>query len=238
MFNREFDYKGLISGSLVKAKSGMKHYTAKDLQEMNKIYRRNLVNSSTGYKSANLIATISRKGRTNVAVFNSVFHLGSNPPMLGLVLRTNTVPKAILEDIHQAGCFTVNHIQENMIEQAHKTAVQREEESSAFESTGLKAEFLDDFPAPYVMQFSIKLGCGFSNEYTIKENGSLLVVAAIEHIYFEPGIEMPDGWLRLEDAGSVVINGLDGYAMPRLLDRFRYARPGEEIRSFFTDPKL
>ena len=62
-------------------------------------------------------------------------------------------------------------------------------------------------------------------------------MAAVEHIYFEEGIEMPDGWLRLEDAGSVVLNGLDGYALPELLDRFRYARPGEEIRSFFSSSK-
>lgn len=216
----------------------MKHYTAKDLQEMDKISRRNLVNSSTGYKSANLVATISEEGRANVAVFNSVFHLGSNPPMLGLVLRTNTVPKAILDDIYKSGCFTVNHIQENLIEQAHKTAVQLEEDGSAFERSGLKAEFLDGFPAPYVKQSSIKLGCSFSSEYPIRENGSLIVVAVIEHIYFEPGIEMPDGWLRLEDAGSVVINGLDAYALPRLLDRFRYAQPGEEIQSYFASPKL
>ena len=205
---------------------------------MDKIYRRNLVNSSTGYKSANLVASISEEGRTDVAVFNSVFHLGSNPPMLGLVLRANTVPKAVFRSIHQTGYFTVNHIQESMIEQAHKTAAQLEQDSSAFERSGLKAEFLDGFPAPYVLQSSIRLGCSFKNEYSIRENGSLIIVAAIEHIYFEPGIEMPDGWLRLEDAGSVVINGLDAYALPRLLDRFHYARPGEEIRSFFSNSKL
>ena len=51
----------------------MEHYSAKDLQEMDKIYRRNLVNSATGYKSVSLVATVSEAGISNVAVFNSVF---------------------------------------------------------------------------------------------------------------------------------------------------------------------
>lgn len=77
------------------------------------------------------------------------------------------------------------------------------------------------------------MGCTYLNEYNIRENNTVLVIAAIEHLYFEEGIQMPDGWLRLEDADTVAINGLDGYALPVLLDRFHYARPGKEIRSFF-----
>lgn len=215
----------------------MEHYSAKDLQEMDKIYRRNLVNSATGYKSASLVATVSEAGISNVAVFNSVFHLGSNPPMLGLVLRPETVPANIYQSMSATGSFTVNHIQRNMIEQAHQTVEQPDKDISGFEQSGLEEEFLDGFPAPYVRQSSIKLGCKYVNEYTINENDARIIVAAVEHIYFEEGIEMPDGWLRLEDAGSVVLNGLDGYALPELLDRFRYARPGEEIRSFFSSSK-
>ena len=60
-----------------------------------------------------------------------------------------------------------------------------------------------------------------------------MVIAGIEHLYYEPGIQMPDGFLRLEDAGTVAINGLDGYALPVLLDRFHYAKPGQELKSFF-----
>ena len=34
-----------------------------------------------------------------------------------------------------------------------------------------------------------------------------------------------DGWIQLDKAGTVTINGLDGYAKTSLLDRFEYARP-------------
>ena len=215
----------------------MKHYNTRDIAEMDKIFRLNLINSCTGYKSANLLATRASTGKTNVAVFNSVMHLGSNPPLLGFILRPATIPRNTFKNIKETGVFTVNHIHQDMIEQAHQTAAKYEEHISEFHKTGLEEEYLDDFFAPYVKQSSIKLGCHYLNEYHIIENDTVLVVAEIEHIYFEEGIQMPDGWLRLDDAGTVAINGLDGYALPALLDRFHYAKPGIEIKSFFNEEK-
>ena len=212
----------------------MKHIKASDIEEMEKIYRLNLVNSCTGYKSANLIATRSKSGNPNVAVFSSVTHIGSNPAMLGFVTRPLSVARNTYNNIRETEYFTVNHIQDKMIEQAHQTAAKYDEEISEFNKTGLVEEYLDGFHAPYVKQSEVKLGCKFVNEYHIKENDTVLVVASIEHIYFDKGIQMPDGWLRLDDAGTVAVNGLDGYSLPSLLDRFHYARPGHEVRSFFS----
>lgn len=215
----------------------MENIDKKELLEMDKIFRRNLVHSSTGYKSASLIGTASSKNNCDLAVFNSVFHLGSQPPMLGCIIRPGTVPKSTYHNIVNTGFFTVNHIHKDMVEQAHQTTASHEPEISGFEKGGFDKEFLENFPAPYVSQSQIKLGCKFLNEYHIKENNTKMLVAAIEHIYFEPGIQMPDGWLRLEDSGSVVFDGLDAYALPSLLDRFHYARPGQEIKSFFREEK-
>ncbi len=211
----------------------MKHFTNSDIKDLDKLFRLNLINSCTGYKSANLLATKSEKGRTNVAVFNSVHHIGSNPAMLGFILRPTTVPRNTFENIKETGFFTVNHIHKDMIEQAHQTAAKYEDDISEFNQTGLEEEYLDGFFAPYVKQSSVKMGCRYLNEYHITENNTILVIAAIEHLYFEEGIQAPDGWLRLDDAETVAINGLDGYALPVLLDRFHYARPGKEIKSFF-----
>jgi hypothetical protein len=72
----------------------------------------------------------------------------------------------------------------------------------------------------------IRLGCRFLNEYVIKENDTLLLVSAIEHVFVaDQNIQQEDGWLKLENANTVAINGLDGYATTRLLDRYAYARP-------------
>ena len=69
------------------------HFTRQDIDQMDKIFRLNLINSCTGYKSANLIGTQSADGKTNLAVFSSITHLGSNPPLIGFVLRPTTVPR-------------------------------------------------------------------------------------------------------------------------------------------------
>jgi hypothetical protein len=53
----------------------------------------------------------------------------------------------------------------------------------------------------------------------------LLLVSEIEHLYIDSNIQEEDGWLNLQKADTVTINGLDGYAKPQLLDRFPYARP-------------
>ncbi len=212
----------------------MKHIDSLAISKMEKIFRLNLINSCTGFKSANLIATKSKKGNPNVAVFSSVTHMGSNPAMLGFITRPLSVARNTYKNIKETSYFTVNHIHEKMIEQAHQTAAKYDENISEFNKTGLSEQYLHDFHAPYVKQSEIKLGCKYLNEYHIKENDTLLVVAAIEHIYFDEGIQMPDGWLRLDDAGTVAVNGLDGYALPSLLDRFHYARPNQVVKSFFS----
>ena len=63
----------------------MQHITSAEIGKMEKLFRLNLINSVTGYKSANLIATKSEQKGVNVAVFSSVTHLGSNPALLGLL---------------------------------------------------------------------------------------------------------------------------------------------------------
>jgi hypothetical protein len=52
-----------------------------------------------------------------------------------------------------------------------------------------------------------------------------LIVAAIEHIFIENQLLKDDGWVKLEDGDVMTINGLDGYALPKLNKRLDYARP-------------
>ena len=204
----------------------MIHYSRTDIDQMDKIFRLNLINSCTGFKSANLLGTKSLNGVSNVAVFSSITHLGSNPPLIGFILRPTTVPRDTYRNIKDTGVFTVNHIYSDIIEDAHHTSAKYPDEVSEFTKTGLEEEFLGDFPATFVKGAKIRLGCRFLNEYVIKENDTLLLVSAIEHVFVaDQNIQQEDGWLKLENANTVAINGLDGYATTRLLDRYAYARP-------------
>ena len=204
----------------------MIHYSRTDIDQMDKIFRLNLINSCTGFKSANLLGTKSLNGVSNVAVFSSITHLGSSPPLIGFILRPTTVPRDTYRNIKDTGVFTANHIYSDIIEDAHHTSAKYPDEVSEFTKTGLEEEFLGDFPAPFVKGAKIRLGCRFLNEYEIKENNTLLLVSAIEHVFIaDQDIQQEDGWLKLENANTVAINGLDGYATTNLLDRYAYARP-------------
>ena len=203
----------------------MKLFTRSDMDQMDKIYRLNLINSVTGYKSANLLGTKSVTNQLNVAVFSSITHLGSNPPLVGFVLRPTTVPRDTYKNIKETGVFTVNHIHESIIEDAHHTSAKYPTEISEFDQTDLEPEFKGDFDAPYVKNARISLGCKFQNEYEIKENDTLLIVSEIVEIHIDEEVLEEDGWVRLDNAKTVAINGFDGYALPQLLERFSYARP-------------
>jgi len=86
----------------------MAFFNYKDIQSLNKIFKINLINSCSGFKSANLLGSISEEGVSNVAVFSSVTHLGSNPPTLGFILRPTTVPRDTYKNIKDSGFFTIN----------------------------------------------------------------------------------------------------------------------------------
>jgi hypothetical protein len=50
-------------------------------------------------------------------------------------------------------------------------------------------------------------------------------LASIEAIFYEEELLTPDKWLQLDKGKVVAINGLDGYALPKLVERLPYARP-------------
>ena len=203
----------------------MRQFSEKDIDSLDKIYRLNLINSITGYKSANLIATQSKAGNTNVAIFSSITHLGSDPALLSFVLRPTTVPRHTYSNLKDTGIFTVNHISSDIISDAHHSSAKYPESVSEFDMTGLEVEFKDNYPCPFVKNSPVQIACEYQNEYPIKENGTVLIVAQMKTIYLQDKLLQKDGWVCLEKGNVVSINGLDGYALPKLLERFDYARP-------------
>ncbi|GEQ87118.1 flavin oxidoreductase [Patiriisocius marinistellae] len=203
----------------------MKHFDLNSISKLEKLYRINLINSCTGYKSANLIATQSNDGIMNIGIFSSIIHLGSNPPLLGFILRPTTVPRNTFDNLLTTGVFTINHVNKNIIEDAHHTSAKYDGEISEFDKTQFEPEFKNNFKAPFVRGVKISMGCHYVNHYNIEENGCLFIIGSIEHLFIDEGILKEDGFLNLENAETVTVNGLDGYALPTLLKRFEYARP-------------
>jgi len=209
----------------------MVHYSKNAIQNLSKIPRLNLINSCTGYKSANLIATKTSNGVSNVAVFSSITHLGSDPAMLGFILRPTTVPRNTYKNIRDLGYFTVNHITESMIIDAHHTSANYDESISEFNQTNLEEEFYEGIETPFVKGSPVQILCKYLNEYEIKENGTIHIIASIEELFVKENLIQKENWLRLDLENVVSINGLDAYCVPTVMDRFEYARPNVPTKS-------
>ena len=201
------------------------HFTRDQINDLGKIKKINLINSCSGYKSANLIGTISKEGVTNVAVFSSVTHLGSSPPTLGFILRPTTVPRDTYKNILESGVFTINHIFEEIIQDAHHTSAKYKETISEFDITSLEDEYHDDCIAPFVKGSPVQMEMKFIEEYHIKSNNVIHIIAEIKNLYVKDEIIQEDGFLNLSKAKVAAINGLDAYAIAKNNTRFEYQRP-------------
>jgi flavin reductase (DIM6/NTAB) family NADH-FMN oxidoreductase RutF len=198
---------------------------AAEIETMDKRFRANLINSVSGFKSANLLGSINKHGKTNLAIFNSVVHIGSNPPLLGFILRPTSVPRHSFENILETGYYTLNHVNDKIVEPAHQTSAKYPEGQSEFMATGLTEELLDGFPAPFVSESQIKIGLRFMEEIPIKINATRLVIGQIEMLILNEKYLAEDGSLDLMRAGSLAINGLDHYHQAVDLKKLPYARP-------------
>mgnify|MGYP000237419185 CR=1 FL=1 len=201
------------------------HYTRDHINDLEKIKKINLINSCSGYKSANLIGSISKEGITNVAVFSSVTHLGSNPPTLGFIVRPTTVPRDTYKNILESGIFTINHVYEDILEDAHHTSAKYEEEISEFDITELEAEYHNDCIAPFVKGSPVQMEMRFVEQYHIKSNNVIHIIAEIKNLYVKDDILQEDGFLDLVKGKVAAINGLDAYAVAKNSSRFDYQRP-------------
>lgn len=207
--------------------------TKQALKALPKIPRLNLVNSCTGYKSASLIATKAANGTVNVAIFSSVTHLGSDPALIGFILRPATVPRDTYKNIKETQYFTINHITADMIRAAHHTSANYDEAVSEFDKTDLEPEYFEGIETPFVKGSPVRLLCKYVNEYEIKENGVIHIIASIETIFHDENLVAGNEYfLQLDKANIVTVNGLDGYCVPTLVDRFEYARPNVATKSF------
>ena len=100
------------------------YFDKKDISNLEKYNRINLINSITGIKPALLVGTKSIENGTNLAIFSSIVHISSNPPLLGFFLRTNKkIRRDTFENIIQNNEYTFNHINLSFIKRAHNTSI-------------------------------------------------------------------------------------------------------------------
>ena len=204
------------------------HLTKEDIQNTERIKRLNIINSITGIKPANLIGTISNDGKTNLAIFSSVIHLGSNPALIGFILRPDReAGQHTFDNIKDNGSYTINHIHESFIEQAHYTSAKFSRDESEFDKCALTEEFIADHKAPFVKESTLKLGMKIVQTIPIELNGTVLIIGEVEHLIIPDAAMDDQGQIDLSQPSDVGISGLNTYYKLEKIARFPYARPNE-----------
>ena len=215
----------------------MKHFSKDDIEQMPRIKRLNIINSITGIKPANLIGSIDLKGNTNLAIFSSVVHLGSNPALLGCILRPQEkVRRHSYENIIDLGVYTLNQLPNNMTLEGHYTSAKFEKNISEFDKCNFTPEYLKNFNAPFVKESALKIGLKYVESIPIPSNGTIMIVGKVEQIHVEESALTKEGYINLEKINSTGISGLNSYYKLQKIDSYPYARPSE-LPSFVDERK-
>jgi flavin reductase (DIM6/NTAB) family NADH-FMN oxidoreductase RutF len=201
------------------------------IASMEKQFRVNLINSLGGFKSICLIGTQDSEKKTNVAIFSSIVHIGSNPPLFGIISRPAAYERNTLENILETGYYSLNHINESIFKQAHQTSARYEKGISEFEKTGLTPEYKNDFFAPFVQESFVQLGMKFKERIDIETNGTVLIIGEVMEVFYPENCLLEDGFLDIEKAETITCSGLDSYHKTVQLDRLSYAKPDKELTS-------
>ncbi len=206
-------------------------FTSSEIENLDRKYRLNLINSITGIKPANLVGTRSADGLDNLAIISSVVHLGSNPAQLGLVMRPQTkAPKDTYLNINETGYYTINHVSESMVKKAHYTSAKLDRSISEFDRMNIEREFIKDFHAPFVKESPLKIGMKHLENISLP-NGCIFVIGSVDLIILPDQAVNEQGQIDLEAYQGVGLSGLNTYYNLTKKVTYPYVRV-DEIPSF------
>ncbi|MCF2916327.1 flavin reductase [Pseudoalteromonas sp. Cn5-37] len=200
------------------------HFTKQVIADLENRYRAHLINSLSGFKSANLVGTQDSNGQTNLAIVSSVFHLGAHPPLVGMIIRPHSVPRHTLENLLATKQYTINHVNKDIYNKAHQTSARYDKGESEFDATGLSTEYLNDFTAPFVKESKLKYALELKEHHYLAINGTELIIGEITDIYLDEACLQEDGFIDIEAIGTVAVSGLDSYHVTERLARLAYAK--------------
>lgn len=209
----------------------MKHISTTTIQSWSRFYRGNFINSLSGFKSASLIGTVDTNGQTNLAIFSNIIHLGADPALIAFQNRPKEAAPHTIANIEATGVYTINHIKENFIQQAHQTSAKYPADVSEFTATGLTEQFIENINAPFVAESNIKYALKLVEILPIQHNGTFLVIGTVTDVLINETFIEADGFIAAHKNNSVCSLGIDAYYSTTLLDRFSYAKPNDELVS-------
>jgi flavin reductase (DIM6/NTAB) family NADH-FMN oxidoreductase RutF len=212
-----------------------KHIDYKAIMNMEKQERVNFINSIGGFKSVCLVGTQNNLKQINLAIHSSLVHIGSNPPLFGIIFRPGVVERHTMENILTTKYYTINHINEKIYRKAHQTSARYPRNVCEFDAVQLQSEFKNDFFAPFVKESAVQFAMELKEKIDLKINNTVLIIGEVKAVYLPQNCLQVDGFLDIEKANSITCSGLDSYHTTQRLDRLSYAKADREITSVTSD---
>lgn len=212
-----------------------KRFSLSDILEFEQRFRTTFVNSLGGFKTPVLIGTWDKEGRANLAIFNSLIHIGATPPLVGFIVRPDSVDRHTLQNIVETKVFTINHVKEEFYKKAHQTSARYAKDQNEFREVGLTEEFKTDFFAPFVKESAVKIGLDFMEKIDITINDTIMIIGKIKSVTLPADCIKTDGFVDLQKAGSIASTGLDSYYNTTEIARLSYAKPDKIVSEIKAD---
>jgi len=197
----------------------------KEISQFEKRYRTAFINSLAGFRQAVLVGTKSADGFPNLAIFNSLIHLGANPALFGLMSRPDTVQRDTLQNILDTKSYTLNYIRSSHYKKAHQTSARYDRGISEFEQVGFPESYHPAFHAPFVEDAVVKIAMALEETIPIQLNGTILIIGSVQHIEIDETLVGTDGFVDLSAADVLISQGLDAYFVANEVGRLPYAKP-------------
>lgn len=196
-----------------------------EIEQLERRYRTAFINSLAGFRQAVLIGTKSVDEKNNLAIFNSLIHLGANPALFGLMSRPDSVQRDTLQNILDTQEYTLNFVQATYYKKAHQTSARYDKGISEFEKVGFTPVYLSGFGAPFVEEAVVKIAMKFEESIPITLNGTILIIGSIMQVDIIDGIVGEDGFVNLSASEVLISQGLDAYFSSTEIGRLPYAKP-------------
>ncbi len=196
-----------------------------DIEQYEQLYRTAFINSLAGFRQAVLLGTKSVDGYANLAIFNSLIHLGANPALFGLISRPDSVQRDTLKNILETKEYTLNYIRYTEYGKAHQTSARYDKNISEFEAVGFEELYYPFCKAPFVKDAIVKVAMQLEEIIPIPINGTLMIVGSITKVDIDETMVGADGFVALSEADILISQGLDAYFVSKPVGRLPYAKP-------------
>ena len=176
-----------------------RHFLAEDLQAMPKRQRTEFIQGLSGIKS--LFAIITSDGSTlNIAPFNSIVHISSNPARIGYISRPDNNHRHTLQNVIAHQSFSINSVREEDLEEIVTCSENLPSNHSEFEGKHIQPTIPGNHSIPALHHADVQIFCQYEEHITIPSSQGILVIGRIQEVIIRETLyqgEHQEAWKEL-----------------------------------------